>query len=136
MGSPQALPSYPDCNTQLPEVGLPAPSNPIPIATVEPASWQSLWSHAAPASLSVHREESFAPRCSEKGCVFPASPDGSGRCVQHDRHTREPVLFSSFQPTRMVLDRAKFGVAEIEVDTSRAQDRRKLAGIRQAFLED
>ena len=136
MGSSQALTSYPKRNAQFPEVGLPAPSHPVSITPAEPAAWQSLWSHVASASRPVHREAAFAPRCSEKGCVFPASSDGLGRCVQHDRQNREPVLFSSLQPTRMVLDRAKFGVSEIEVDTSRAQDRRKLAGIRQAFLED
>lgn len=135
MGSPQALPSYAN-RIVLPEVALPASSNPLPIPTVQPATWPKPWPQTAPTLQPARQEESFAPRCSEKGCVFPASPDGSGRCVQHDRQSREPVLFSSLQPTRMVLDRAKFGLPEVEVDTSRAQDRRKLADMRQAFLED
>lgn len=130
MGSPQALPSYTNRNA-LPDVALPASSGALP---VQPVAWPKLW--PAPAAQAVHRAESFTPRCSEKGCVFPASLDGSGRCVHHDRQSREPSLFSSLQPTRLVLDRAKFGLPEAEVDTSRAQDRRRLADIRRAFLED
>ncbi len=135
MGSPQALTSYPNRNP-MPEAALPASSNPLTIPTVEPAAWPKLWPPTTSVQPTLRREESFAPRCCEKGCVFPASPDGSGRCVQHDRQSREPVLFSSLQPTRILLDRAKFGLPEVEVDTSRAQDRRKLADMRQAFLED
>ncbi|HLI29918.1 MAG TPA: hypothetical protein VKV79_02315, partial [Terriglobia bacterium] len=75
-------------------------------------------------------------RCSEKGCVFPAASSGQGKCLHHYRQASEPVLFSSHQPTRAVLDRGRFGIPEQEVDTSRNRDRRELAAIREAFLED
>lgn len=135
MGSPQALTAYTNRNT-LPEAPLPVPSNPLLIQTVESTTRPKHWPQTVPSLQPIPHVEAFAQRCSEKGCVFPASTDGSGRCVQHDRQSREPSLFSSFQPTRLVLDRAKFGLPEVEVDTSRVKDRRKLADMRQAFLED
>lgn len=135
MGSTQALTSYANHET-LPEVSLPVSSNPLPIQPAESATWPKLWPQGAPLPQQLRHNEAIAQKCSEKSCVFPASPDGSGRCRQHDRQSREPNLFSSFQPTRLVLDRAKFGLPEAEVDTSRVQDRRKLADMRQAFLED
>ncbi len=75
-------------------------------------------------------------RCSEKGCVFPAAPGTGGKCLHHHRQAAEPILFSSHQPTRIVLERGRFAAAEEEVDTSRSRDRRQLAAIREAFLED
>src|SRR2546421_11515211 len=39
--------------------------------------------------------EAAAQRCSEKGCVFPAAGQGTGKCRQHQRQHREPALFSS-----------------------------------------
>lgn len=57
-------------------------------------------------------------------------------CLHHDRELREPNLFSSRQPTRLVLEHAKFGIPEVEVDTSRARDRRRMLRIREAFFED
>jgi hypothetical protein len=35
-----------------------------------------------------------------------------------------------------VLDRGRFGITAEEVDTSRHHDRRKLAAMREAFLDD
>jgi hypothetical protein len=76
------------------------------------------------------------PRCSERACVFPARAGAGGRCAQHDRQNREPSLFSSHQPTHVVLERGRFDVPETEIDISRFHDRRKLAALREAFLED
>ncbi len=73
-------------------------------------------------------------RCSVKGCVFPAT-SAEGTCVQHDRQRQEPSLFSSQQPSTLLLDRAKFGVPDSEPDNSRANDRRRLARIRENFLD-
>jgi len=73
-------------------------------------------------------------RCSVKGCVFPAA-SGQGNCVQHDRQSQEPSLFSSRQPSMLLLDRAKFGSLDSEPDDSRANDRRRLARIRENFLD-
>lgn len=77
-------------------------------------------------------------RCSEKGCVFPAEPGGSGQCRQHQRQSREPVLFCSHQPTHVVLERVRFGTGSGSgaVDTSRSRDRKRLVELREAFLEE
>lgn len=77
-------------------------------------------------------------RCSEKGCVFPAASGSSGQCRQHERQSREPVLFSSHQPTHVVMERSRFSVPgdEIEAAPSRTRDRRRLVALREAFLEE
>jgi hypothetical protein len=75
-------------------------------------------------------------RCSSKGCVFPAPGGGSGKCWQHQREELEPKHFLSRQPTYLVLDRAKFGLPDEEYDSSRARDRRRLAELREQFLEE
>jgi hypothetical protein len=77
------------------------------------------------------------PRCSEKGCVFPAIWGETGRCRQHDRQYCEPALFRSQQPTMLLLDRAKFGMLDSESEQQQAgsRDRRRLAKLREAFLE-
>ena len=76
------------------------------------------------------------PRCSTKGCVFPASPGGAGRCLYHEIEELEPVHFASRQPTQWVLEQAKFGLPDEECDASAARDRRRLAALRERFLED
>lgn len=67
------------------------------------------------------------PRCSVKGCIFPAASARGTLCLIHDLTEREPKHFLSVQPSTMCLDRAKYGVAESEYDDSRARDRRTLA---------
>jgi hypothetical protein len=57
-------------------------------------------------------------------------------CLHHYRQIQEPILFASHQPTRAVVERGRFGIPEHEVDTSRLKDRRRLAALREAFLED
>ena len=78
-----------------------------------------------------------AQRCSEKGCVFPAAGSDTGKCRQHLREHREPALFSSVQPSTLLLDRAKFGLpdSDSEPQVSRSSDRRRLTKLRRAFLE-
>ncbi len=94
------------------------------------------WKPAAIQTPSPEPSPLARARCSERGCVFPASPGTEGKCLHHLRQAQEPVLFSSCQPTRAVLERSRFGVPQAEVDTSRRCDRRRMAAIREAFLED
>lgn len=82
------------------------------------------------------RRRQPTPRCCEKGCIFPATGSGTGRCLQHDLEELEPALFNSCQPTMLLLDQAKFGVPDPEGDYSRARDRRRLAALREEFLEE
>jgi hypothetical protein len=78
----------------------------------------------------------LGPRCAEKGCIFPATGSGTGRCLLHELEEREPALFLSCQPTLLVLDQWKFGLPDPEADYSRARDRRRLATLREEFLEE
>jgi hypothetical protein len=59
-----------------------------------------------------------------------------GKCWQHELEELEPTPFLSCQPTHWVLDRAKFGLPDAECDDSRARDRRRLAALREQFLDD
>lgn len=105
---------------------------PVTLPAPESLSWK-------PASILPDRHQVVPPaptRCSEKGCVFPGAPGAGGKCLHHLRQSKEPILFSSYQPTRAVLDRGRFGIPDEEVDTSRTHDRRKMAAIREAFLDD
>jgi len=109
----------------------PAPPALLPLPP-RPLGWQAV----SFPGVAVPPAPTSDGRCSEKGCVFPAALSGQGKCLHHHRQASEPVLFSSHQPTRAVLDRGRFGIPEAEVDTSRNRDRRQLAAIREAFLED
>ncbi|MGH9396187.1 MAG: hypothetical protein ACRD18_04985 [Terriglobia bacterium] len=105
---------------------------PAALPSPGPLAWR-------PASMRKPEMASTLPqaaRCSERGCVFPAAPGCDGKCLHHLRQSREPILFSSYQPTRAVLDRGRFGVPSEEIDTSRNRDRRQLVAMREAFLED
>jgi hypothetical protein len=106
-----------------PRAGLSSPSSGV--------RQTGLWSTSLPAPGS-------APglRCSEKGCIFPATESGTGKCLLHDLEEREPALFLSCQPTMLLLDQAKFGLPDPEADYSRARDRRRLATLREEFLEE
>ncbi len=77
-------------------------------------------------------------RCDEKGCVFPVVGPGKSKCLTHKREEYEPKHFGSFQPTVLLLDRAKYGLPdpETEPDDSRARDRRRELAEREAFLEE
>ena len=75
-------------------------------------------------------------RCSEKGCVFPASPKGQGKCSYHWHEQQEPVLFRSHQPTGLFLDPARSLPTEKEYDGSRKRDRRRLANLWEQFQNE
>lgn len=75
-------------------------------------------------------------RCSERGCVFPASSTGYGICVYHMHQREEPVLFRSHQPTGMLLDPARTLPTEKEYDGSRKRDRRRMASNWEKFQDD
>jgi hypothetical protein len=66
--------------------------------------------------LSARRAASRGwPRCSERGCVFPASLADSGMCLYHHRLQSEPQLFRSYQPTRLVVEQAQHAVQAADV---------------------
>jgi hypothetical protein len=109
-------------------VGRPAPETAL-LPALAPRPWKE------PAAITPSPALASA-KCFEKGCVFPAAPGTAGRCRQHERQAREPILFSSHQPTRVVLERGRFEMVEGEHEVFRSRDRRQLAAIREAFLED
>lgn len=90
-----------------------------------------LWSSALSAANFA-----LGPRCSEKGCIFPATESGTGKCLSHDLEEREPTFFLSCQPTLLILEQGKFGLPDPDADYSRARDRRRLATLREEFLEE
>jgi hypothetical protein len=67
------------------------------------------------------------PRCSVKGCIFPAASTGGRLCLVHNLAEKEPNHFLSVQPSTLCLDRAKYGIAESGHDDARARDRRRLS---------
>jgi hypothetical protein len=75
-------------------------------------------------------------RCSEKGCVFPASSKGDGKCLYHLHQQEEPVLFRSHQPTGLLLDPARSLPTERENSGSRKRDRRRMAAIWEQFQSE
>jgi hypothetical protein len=75
-------------------------------------------------------------RCSEKGCVFPASLQGSGRCSYHLHMQEEPLYFRSHQPTGMLLDPARLMPSDKDNDGGRKRDRRRMADIWEQFQSD
>lgn len=75
-------------------------------------------------------------RCSEKGCVFPASSQGNGKCTYHLHQQEEPVLFRSHQPTGLLLDPARSTPTERDDSGSRKRDRRRMAAIWEQFQSD
>jgi hypothetical protein len=128
---PQTLPIASHTEPTAVFVGGILPTRPpVPVVTAGTASF------LAPAKKPVNASPSAsAPRCNEKVCVFPAVAGSSGKCLQHDRQYLEPLLFRSQQPSLVLLDRAKFGVADEEVKPSRTTDRRKLANLWSRFLD-
>lgn len=79
---------------------------------------------------------STPPRCSEKGCVFPAARATTGKCLDHDRRRCVPELFQSLQPSMLLLDQAKYILPDSEFEDTRHLDRRRLAGDRLAAFEE
>lgn len=75
-------------------------------------------------------------RCSEKGCVFPVAPPPADKCAYHRRQQEEPFLFSSHQPSHLLLDPARSMPSEEEYDGDRERDRRRLAALWEQFQDD
>ena len=74
-------------------------------------------------------------RCSEKGCVFPAKENGSGLCSYHLKQQLEPALFSSWQPTWLLVNRPAADSDGSESARGRSRDRRRLEAQREAFWQ-
>ncbi len=88
---------------------------------------------------SVQKPESISfssRRCSEKGCVFPASLQGRGKCSYHLHMQKEPLYFRSRQPTGMLLDPARLMPSDKGDDGGRKRDRRRMADIWEQFQSD
>jgi len=68
-----------------------------------------------------------SPRCSEKGCVFPAASARTGKCIYHERQMEEPVPFCSQQPSQLVLNAALAVSPDSEYDASQKRDRLRMA---------
>jgi len=79
-----------------------------------------------------------SPRCSVKGCVFPAPLPGGTMCHYHEllQSEADAELFESRQPTLLLSLYAPFGIPDEEPDDSRQQDRKRQATEREAFLMD
>ena len=106
-------------------VDLPPVGN---LATVTP----SFESQKRPARVP----ETSSFRCGEKGCIFPASPGGGGKCVHHYRQEREPSMYLSKQPTWAALEQNRFVEPREElVFGSRGADRRRFDAERESFFE-
>jgi len=102
--------SFPVLPAQDPSTPPPKQVATAPACAAEPAVWDLTF-----------------PRCSIKGCIFPAASAHGTLCLFHELAEKEPMHFLSVQPSTMCLDRAKYGIAETEYDNSRARDRRALA---------
>ncbi len=86
--------------------------------------------HPEPTSFS-------SPRCSEKGCVFPAASPESMKCAYHELQFEEPALFRSQQPSQLLLDAAHCTAGDSEdYDEGRKRDRRRMAKQWEEFLKD
>ncbi len=76
------------------------------------------------------------PRCSVKGCVFPAPSDEQTKCRYHQLLQSEGELFQSQQPSHLLALHAPFGIPDCEPDDSRYKDRERQAAEREEFLLD
>jgi hypothetical protein len=117
--------------------GNPLPRNsaggkPLPLDAPEEAFHLWVWTPAAEPKLAI--TATADQRCSVKGCVFPAASNAR-TCLQHERQLHEPSLFSSRQPSLLLLDHGKFDVPDSASEPSRTHDRRRLAKIREDFLD-
>lgn len=111
--------------------------------TVETPTGYSRWGHSHPSrsrEISPHGSSpglrfSGNPRCREKGCVFPAVSTAGGFCHYHVLEQSEPACFRSYQPSRLLLEKAKFGLSRAAYEDVRARDRRLLASLRENVEE-
>lgn len=111
----------------------------IPQQSVDPIARSLRMEGVNPSAMGervhVALEVSF-PRCSVKGCIFPAAGGGGELCLIHDLAEKEPAHFLSVQPSTLCLDRAKYGIAEPGFDDSRSRDRRRLAAWRDRLRDE
>jgi hypothetical protein len=125
--APQAfrLPSpVPGSTCGVPAESIPPGLNATPEALTGPR----------PASGSASAARSPA-RCGEKGCVFPAKEDESGLCSYHLKQQLEPALFSSWQPTWLLVNQPAAGFDGSQSARGRSRDRRRLAAQCKAFRQ-
>ena len=106
-----------------------APGNAASAPSVPPAAPLPTLSNATPAPLP-------SPRCSVKGCVFPAPDAETKRCHYHELLHSEGEIFQSHQPTYLLSLHAPFGIADEEPDNTRREDRKRKAAEREKFLLD
>lgn len=121
-----------------PQVPIPAAASAVlPFPQAVPFAWRpaSIPRPGAEPVAALQLVPASSGRCAEKGCVFPAA-GSEGKCLQHLRQSQEPILFSSWQPTRAVMERARFELPSDDTGPSRSTDRRQLLAIREAFLEE
>jgi hypothetical protein len=108
-----------------------APVSVAPGRSIPPVAYRP----ERPASLASASQHS--PRCTVKGCVFPASSPGDSVCRYHELlRSPEAGLFESHQPTYSLSLQAPFGVPDHEPDDSRHKDRERWAAEREAFIFD
>jgi hypothetical protein len=112
-----------------------------------PGSTCGLVPESMPPSLNAAQETLSVPhparepvgrspaRCGEKGCVFPAEGNESGLCSYHLRQQLEPALFSSWQPTWLLVNRPAPEFDCSESARGRSRDRRRLAAQCKAFRQ-
>ena len=110
----------------------PSPSPNLPAPPGQPREF----TFRTPSNSRPESTSFTSPRCAEKGCVFPAASSQSAKCAYHERQMEEPVLFSSQQPSRLLLDPARVSPAGEEYDAERKRDRRRMAKQWEDFLKD
>ena len=137
-----------------PEHAHPAIANSTPLSPIKGSPLREDGPHRAPLAAATGEELEglplprpptrepaatplYMPRCTTRGCVFPASDLQTGRCHSHDLQESEPALFESLQPILHVLAQAKFALAsqDCELEDERRLQRRLKAALRRAFLE-
>lgn len=77
-----------------------------------------------------------SPRCSVRGCVFPAAFAVRSECRYHELLRSEAHLFQSHQPSHLLENQAPLETHAEEFDDERQRDRKRLAGEREQFLMD
>jgi hypothetical protein len=137
MTSTESVPEPVPCGAG--QSASPQPLRPVQLAL--PFSWPPLaCSSQGPAIPKIPPASvAWQPlgRCRERGCVFPAI-DAEGRCRSHQRQWREPVFYSSHQPSSALIEQGRFGPARLDYPGdpkgSYSSDRRRMAAEREDFL--
>jgi hypothetical protein len=126
--------SIPDRRRSEPPVGPLRSQNRSALEKPPPELRLDLEAAPTPPAVQATRGIPRSPgRCSERGCVFPAEENGSGLCFYHQRQQLEPALFSSWQPTWLILNRSAAGLDGCGSSHDRGHDRQRLAAQWDAF---